>query len=198
MLATSLISQIRNSPQKSSTKLIAIDGRGGSGKSSLAAKLLELDPSFQIIHIDSFPATKEENPFHPLGTQTRISTSRILSSALIPLSRGQEARYTPTPWWIEQPRIEEEIIITPNKTVLVEGCYSLLPEFRDFYDLKIWLECSTTTARERALNRDGGEKDRQVWEEVYIPNEESYIKIHKPQRVAEVIININEWLIKNA
>ncbi len=182
---------IATAPKSSATKLVAIDGRGGSGKSMLARSLKGYDPTLQIVHIDSFPATAEEHPFHPLGTQTRISCARVIEMVLKPLAEGRAARYRASPWWVGQELSSEEEVITAGGTVLIEGCYALRRELRHFYDYKIWVDCSPVVALERALRRDGGEKDRVVWERVYVPNESGYIGQEEPHRCADMLVDTN-------
>lgn len=157
----------------------------------LAWSLKEYDPRLQIVHIDSFPATAEENPFHPLGTQTRISCARVIEQVLKPLAEGNPARYRASSWWVGQDLKSHEHVITAGGTVIIEGCYSLQRELRHFYDYKMWVECSPLVAMERALRRDGGEKDRIVWEQVYGPNESRYIGEEEPHRCADMIVDTN-------
>ena len=186
-----ILQVIRSVPQRAATKLVAIDGRGGSGKSMLARSLREYDPRLQIVHIDSFPATAEESPFDPLGTQTQISCARVIEQVLKPLTEGKAARYRASPWWVGQELSSDEEVITAGGTVLIEGCYALRHELRHLYDYKIWVECSPVVAMERALRRDGGEKDRVVWEQVYAPNESGYVGEEEPDRCADMIVDTN-------
>ena len=76
-------------PTRGATKFVAIDGRGGSGKSYLAAQLMSIDPSLKLLSVDDFPCRDEEYPFHPTGVQTRISQA---SPADGPSSFNRERR----------------------------------------------------------------------------------------------------------
>lgn len=171
------------------TKLVALDGRGGSGKSTLARMLAAEIPGSQIIQLDSFPCRADESPFHALGTQTGISVRRVLDEAIVPLQRGEPARYRQTSWWALQCGDAEKLLeAVPGGTVIIEGCYALRPELRQHYDFSIWVERDVAEALADALARDGGERDRAVWEHVYIPNESRYIESERPQERADMVV----------
>ena len=63
---------------------------------------------------------------------------------------------------------------------------------RGLFDLRIWVECPASLGAERALVRDQSPEIRQIWHDVYVPNESAYITAHKPQEVADVIIYNDE------
>ena len=94
-----VLENIRACGQKGETKLVAIDGLGGSGKSSFAKGLLALDTELKILELDHFPFLPEEYPYHPLGAQTRVILERFQREALLPLSMGEPAVYENTFWW---------------------------------------------------------------------------------------------------
>ena len=181
-----ILQKIESIQSKGKTKLIAIDGRGGSGKSSLASTLITLAPSFKIVPVDAFPCAPEDHPWHPLGTQTWVNWKRLRDAALLPLASGEDAKFLRTPWWKGQPSGPIEIVAWGG-TVIVEGCYSLRRELRDLYDLRIWVEGPVDEAVENAIRRDG-EAVRQSWTEAYAPNETAYIESHNPQAAADLVV----------
>ena len=175
-------------------KLVTIDGRGGSGKSSFAKALVSSNPEYQIIQIDHFPCTTEDYAFHDSGTQTRVDTSRIINEAIEPLLAGDIARYSTTRWWGSDMQ-QNAINIQPGGVVVIEGCYALLPKLREYYAYSIWIECTSTVALERAIKRDG-EQSREAWENAYYLNEENYIKKFNPKEFANLIVENNSESFK--
>ena len=171
--------------------IVAIDGLGGSGKSSLAAALQASylqssgDDNLQIVSIDSFACTEAEYPFHKSGTQTRVSIARLIDNIFVPLRAGRSALYKPTPWWRGQAEGEEKKV-EPRGIILVEGCYALHRELRCFYDLRIWIDCPVEKALTQAVQRDGHDIE-QVWRTVYAPNEQRYLASHNPRAAADII-----------
>lgn len=181
----SLLSRIQAIQVRGSTRLVAIDGRGGSGKSTLAKHLAELDESFRILHVDWFPCRPGEHPFHPSGTQTYVNWERMRDEALLPLIQGKPAKFKETSWW---PPLKESVREIPcGGTVLVEGCYCLRRELAPLYDLKIWMDAGIQDSVSRAILRDGTEM-REIWENVYAPNETAYIMAHHPRESADIVI----------
>lgn len=182
-----VLENIHSSPQKGATKLVALDGRGGSGKSQLARQLMMLDSRLKLIELDVFPCSPSEHPYHRTGTQTRLNTDRLQFEALIPLRDGKPASFQVTFWW-ETHETGSIISVPPGGTVLVEGCYSLLTELRMFYDYSVWVECPASEAMERAIARDG-ENIRLQWEAAYFINEERYVKAHNPRGFADLVVH---------
>ncbi len=181
-----ILEQVDACPTRGATKLVAIDGRGGSGKSFLAAQLMSMDRSLKLLPMDHFPCHGEEYPFHPTGVQTRISEVRLLM-ALLPLTENTAGAYRRS-WW-DTDRVGPLTRVEPGGTVLVEGCYSLLRSLRPLYDFSIWVECPYEQALAQAMARDKvGEGGRARWELGHAPNQERYIETHRPSEFAEMVI----------
>ena len=59
--------------------------------------------------------------------------------------------------------------------VIVEGAYSLHPELRDFYDLKIFIQVDEGVQKERILARNGEKMLQRILNE-WIPLEKAYFE----------------------
>ena len=189
LLLSQMLTIIEQTSAASETKLVAIDGRGGSGKSSLAEALSRSRLAAQVVHVDDFPFRASEYQFHSSGTQTRVNLDRLIREVLLPLRAGKREVYKRTPWWVDQvANLETELATDPGGTVIIEGCYTLHRKSRGFFDLGIWLECPASLGVERALARDEASHIRQIWHDVYVPNESAYITAHHPQEEADIII----------
>jgi uridine kinase len=186
-LCHSILELINARSARAATKLVAIDGRGGSGKTRLAGDLMVLDASIKRLPLDHFPCRADEYPFHASGVQTRISRVRILMT-LLPLTQNATASYQRTYWWHTDP--EGPVLrIEPGGTVLVEGCYALLPEFRPLLDFSIWIDCPADFALARAIARENvGTQGRNAWVTGHAPAQERYIESHRPAEFADLVL----------
>ena len=182
-----ILAKIQSCPQRSKTKLIAIDGLGGSGKTTFVYNLKKLCPEFEILSLDHFPCLPEEYPYSKAGAQTRVSLDRFEKQALEPLKHGEKAVYENTFWWPtdEQPQKYE---IRPGGPVLIEGCYSFHTRIRKYYDYSIWIQCSPEQALSRAVKRDG-ESGREIWEKVHAPNEMNYMTKQSPHEAVDIVVD---------
>lgn len=165
--------------------IIAIDGYGGSGKTSIAKEITRLG-NFNIISIDDFPCYESEYLFHSLGTQTRISTDRIIRKVITPHLRDKVIKFIPTNWWKHEKQKNEKTF-KPNNLLIIEGCYSSLPAINKYVDFTIWIESCRSKTLERVIARDGIDA-RQHWLNIYYPNEHKYVAKYKPKEKADLVI----------
>ena len=137
-------------PAGVTTRLVAVDGPGGAGKSSLGNWLAEkLDA--QVIHTDDFA-----NWENPVGWWPHL-----IELALEPLAAGRPARYQPTSWGGEE---REPIQIEPTGIVILEGVTASRQAFQPYLAYSIWIETPREIRLQRGLERDG-ERARQQWEQ---------------------------------
>lgn len=132
--------------------VIGIDGMCAAGKSTLGAALAEIYDA-ALFHADDYflpsPLRTAERLSEPGGNLHR---ERLLSEVLLPLARGEKVvtrRFDCGKMALEPP-IEH----TPRRINIVEGSYSLHPELRDFYTLKIALRTAPDTQLRRLKARD--------------------------------------------
>lgn len=71
---------------------------------------------------------------------------------------------------------------------MVEGICSLDNQLIEFYDYKIWVECTPEIGMERALTRDKA-VNRDLWEQKWIPETVKYIEEQKPAQKCDLIIS---------
>lgn len=170
------------------TILIAIDGGGGAGKSTLAQKLKEVDTeNVSVIHMDDFYKPSEQRK-HVSDSEIggNWDCERVKTQVLEPLSTNQAARYQRYDW--VEDKLAEIHDIPSGHVVIVEGCYSLLDSLRPFYQFKIWVQSPREVRLSRGIERDG-EEQRHLWENLWMPAEERYIKSQNPMATANLIID---------
>jgi uridine kinase len=79
-------------------------------------------------------------------------------------------------------------MVSEGGIVIIEGCYSIRKELKDFYDYRIWIQTSKSIRLKRGIDRDG-EEARHLWEEQWMPAEDIYFEIQKPLDYADMVID---------
>ena len=182
--------------------LVAIDGYGGSGKSTFAALLHGALQNAGVtavatVEADGFVLNLQEEDWLPIDSMPgerapyRIDVDRLRREVLEPLHGGQTARYTHRDWW--NPEQAEERIVHSHGIVLVEGTYTLDERLRPFYDERIFIDCPQELALERALARDIPPGEDPVgelaWKEVHAPAEAAYVRAQDPSAAADTLVD---------
>jgi uridine kinase len=134
-------------PRLGDTRLVAVDGPTGAGKSTFAENLAgQLDA--QLIKTDHF-ATWED--------PTTLWWPK-LTQALDAVANGQPGSYRITDWSAGFPREDEgpEVTISPQRTIVLEGFSSARKANAHRLSLVIFVEHGDENQRlERAVARDG-------------------------------------------
>jgi len=125
------------------TRIVAIDGGGGAGKSTVAAWLArELDAP--IVHTDDFASWESPTGWWP----------ELIEQVLEPLAAGSPARFVPTRWGGPE---RNEVRIDAAEFVVLEGVTATREAFRPYLAYAVWIETPRDLRLERGLARDGGQ-----------------------------------------
>jgi energy-coupling factor transporter ATP-binding protein EcfA2 len=125
-------------PSCGPVRLVAVDGHAGSGKSTFAARLAAALGGAPVLHLDDL-ATHEEL----FGW-----TGRLMEQVILPLSRGEAARYAPYDW--TERRFGPARTLEPAPVVLVEGVGAGRREVRPWLAALCWMEVDRATSWGRA------------------------------------------------
>ena len=188
-----LLSAIEFSLSRQKLTVLAIDGMCGAGKTSLAAFLHSVY-GCSIIHADDFflpPELRTDERLHEPGGN--IHYERLQEEVISPLLQLKKKQQKKKPEMeakpsdsASQPHLcyrrfscsrmayeKEPVSVSLTPLLIVEGSYCQRPEFREAYDLCIFLSCSEETQKTRILNRNGAEMLR-AFQEKWIPMETRY------------------------
>jgi uridine kinase len=161
------------------TRIIAVDGPGGAGKTTLAAWLAEELRATAVIHTDEFASWDNPLDWWPA----------LIDQALKPLAAGAVARYQPTVWAGEA---RAPIVIEPGGTVLLEGVSAARSAFRPYLAYTIWVETERAVRLQRGIDRDG-EDSRAQWER-WMDEEDDYVARERPSEHVDVVLPGDEDL----
>ncbi|MFP5528627.1 P-loop NTPase fold protein [Peptococcus simiae] len=151
--------------------VLAIDGMAGSGKTTLAHILQEnYSEKANLISMDDFYLPAEDAFMHN-NYADHINVKMFLQSILNPLSFHQDITYKP--FLCKLQKYGTSITLTSKPICIIEGTYSCLPIFEQFYNLKICLITSKHQQEQRLLKREG-EINIKKFDEIWLPRERTY------------------------
>jgi uridine kinase len=177
--------------------LIGIAGGSGSGKTTIAAAVVEgLADRVVVIEHDayyrhrpdlSFEKRARVNYDHPNSLETELLVRHI--QAL----RSGEAIARPVYDFSEHLRSEESVMIEPARVIVVEGILVLAePELRESLDLKVYVDTNADLRLARRLRRDIAERGRtleSVLDQYFATVRPMHIEFVEPsRRHADLII----------
>ncbi len=133
-------------------RVVAVDGRSGSGKSTVCARIAAAVPGTAIVHSDDVAW------YHDFFDWAELMAGGVLE----PLRRGEPVDFRP-PEWDERGRDGAIRVPADAPLVLVEGVGVGRRELAPVVDAVVWVQADRPTATRRGILRDGG--DTAFWEE---------------------------------
>ena len=156
--------------------IIAIDGRSGAGKTTLAVELaarLRAHHRVSLFHLEDI---------YPGWNGLAAGIERYVSTVLAPLSRGEAASWVCWDW--EKHYDGESRVTLPAEIVIVEGVGAAAAEARPLLTAVIWAEAPDDVRRTRALDRDG-ETYEPFWDQ-WAAQEEAWLAADNVPGIADV------------
>lgn len=149
---------------------IAVDGRCGSGKTTLGG-LLQRVYGANLFHMDDyFLPFARKTPQRLAEPGGNVDYERFREEIA---GKAKDGEVVWRRFDCETQLLGEAIHTAPNRLTIVEGSYSLHPTLRDAYDLKVFLDIDPERQSARILKRNGPEKHKRFINE-WIPLENEY------------------------
>lgn len=170
-----------SAPDNMTTAIIAIDGCGGAGKTTLSERLAtRLDA--QVIHIDDFASWDNPLNWH----------DRLIQQVLQPLHANTAARYQRFDWSTN--RLAEWHNVPVQPFVILEGVSSARIAFRKFLSFAIFVDTPSDICLQRGLARDGADA-APLWRD-WQAAEAAYLVSDAPQDFADLKIDGTQSILK--
>jgi uridine kinase len=161
-------------PRAGGTRVVAVDGRSGAGKTSLAAALRD-QLRAPVVSLEDLYGGWD-------GLEHGIDL--LVSAILEPLAAGQTAR-APRYDWVARVWAEP-VAIEPPGILIVEGVGAGARRAAGFESVLVWLEVPAPVRKKRALGRDG-ETFAPHWDQWAAQEDAMLARDHTPDR-ADIVI----------
>ena len=174
--------------QQKTPFLVGIDGRCGSGKSSLTAAIAGKVPC-AVFHMDDFylPFSRRAQNWEqtPGGN---IDFARLSKECITPALEGKTILYRA--YSCPDDRIKPAVTIPPCGVYLVEGSYSMHPALAAPFAFTVFLSCSKEVQAQRLRRREG--THFAAFETRWIPMEERYFARYPVQQNATAALDTDK------
>ncbi|MFZ2228241.1 MAG: hypothetical protein WA090_03105 [Candidatus Nanopelagicaceae bacterium] len=187
-------------PRNGQCTTIAIDGRGASGKSTLALFLGTALDGFTVINGDDFFESHDDEIIWG-----EFNEERFRNEVLFPVNLGRR-EFTIRPFDFPQGELGPPKHLSINRGVIIERCFSF--KFPIEWDIRIWVETPKKICLERGLKREGAKvlskRATAAWTQIWQPRESHYIAKSSPRQIADYVVDGTqpfedaEWLPRSA
>lgn len=158
--------------------VVAVDGRSGSGKTTIADHLHRLVAASAVVHTDDVAW------HHSFFDWSEL----LIEGVLKPLHHGEAVSYRPA-GWESQGRPGAIVVSAGLDLVIVEGVGASRSEVTPWIDRSVWVQSDFDEAERRGIARDGDtEEARAFWRE-WMAAEIAFLLRQRPWERATVVVN---------
>ncbi len=173
--------------RKNKYRIIAIDGRCASGKTTLSLELKKL-LNAEVIHLDHFFLSNDQKTKERMKEiGGNIDYDRFENDVLLKVKSNQPFEYLA--FDCNTQSLKDQYKIENNRILIIEGTYAHHPKFIKYYDYFVFLTVDENLQIERLEKRNPHLITRFINE--WIPKEELYFKTYKIADNADIVIDTN-------
>jgi len=163
-------------------RIIAVDGRGGGGKTALAERLHWAMRPAAVVHSDDVAWAHSRFGWDDL----------MIAGVLEPLRSGEPVQYRP-PGWDRDAREGHVDVAADASTVIIEGVGVARRGLARLVDVVVWVQSDFGEAKRRGMTRDMDELGRdegeavRLWDE-WAAEEVPFLQRDQPWQRAHFIV----------
>ncbi len=163
--------------------VVAVDGHGASGKSTIAGQLCSLSGATVVHTDDFFLPLSLSSPERMQRLEGYYDLARLRAEALEPLKDGREAVFRAYNWesGTLSPRTKR---VCPEGLVVLEGVCSSSPELSDLVDKTVYVH----TPESERLGRLRARVAPQEWDSDWLRAEKEYFTRVRPLQSFDLVI----------
>ena len=175
-MLTDLAARVRAAtPRCGATRLVCVDGRSGSGKTTFAG-LLATELGSPVLHLDEV---------YPGWDGLAATVPLLHDGVVVPLLASRDAAYRRWDWIRGEPA--GPVDVGRPEVLVVEGVGSGARVIAEHAVLLVWTEAPRAVRYRRGIDRDG-EAYRPHWER-WARQEDAYLASEDPRARADVVID---------
>ena len=169
--------------------VLALDGRCGSGKTTLADRLAKQFPASIVLHTDDFylPPAQRLHGWEKLPC-ANMDLVRLRDEALRPAYAGQPVQYRAYSCREGAYQPAQELPTQP--LVILEGSYSHHPLLTGYETLRVFVTCSKEEQTRRLQEREGERYAN--FAARWVPLEEGYFAQYRIEKTADFVIDTTQ------
>ncbi len=171
---------LREPSRCGTSRVIAIDGRAGAGKTTLAHELFlafGIERKVEVIHMDEIYSGWED----ALGQRLTDTLTALLEN----ISRGAKFQLPIFNW--ENSSFDSTREVSPVDLLILEGVGSAQSIVREYTSATIWLDVEASIGLRRVLVRDGNSLATQMQQ--WQLDEDAHFANDKTQQKADFVLS---------
>lgn len=167
-------------------RLVCIDGPAGSGKTTLAAEILQAEPDAVVLHMDDM--------YEGWSGLNGDTGARLRETVMTPLSVGDPGHYRRYDWGRAQ--FAEQHVVPPGDLLILEGVGSGDRALAPFRSTLVWVQAPDDLRVERGITRDRAlyEREGEIWDDEahrarwagFTADEERFFATHRVAEAADL------------
>ena len=158
-------------------RVVAIDGRSGNGKSTLANRIQQVVTLSTIVHTDDIAW------HHGFFDWSDL----LVEGVLRPVWGGEAVSYRP-PGWQRHGRPGAVTVPAGQRLLIIEGVGASRSVLVPWIDNAVWVQADVREAERRGILRDGGtDEARAFWQE-WMDEEVPFLERDQPWQRADLIV----------
>jgi uridine kinase len=162
--------------------MIAIDGHGAAGKSTIAEAVAQATGA-ALVHTDDFFQATPPRLARP-ALSDYYDWRRLRTEALEPLRARLGAAFRRFDWE-RGSGLDGTVTVEPSDLILVEGVYSAAPDLRDLVDRSVFVD----TPEQERLRRLRGRVKPEEWDDQWLLAERAYFGVIRPPSSFDLIVS---------